>query len=154
MTNDELKEVLYKISIEFVKNNDTMMGGYTYDSLVSDVYMAAKRRHLIGDLQIFEANFIELGNSSWTEAVFQFSPNYLNRETDMLFQGMRDLKWKLILPDAINRLDNKELENDYKGISEEILDKLAISTVEIIYYKEESEITQAKFIESLKKHQN
>ena len=154
MTNDELKEVLYKISVEFVKNNNTMIGAYAYEDLLAGIYMAASRRFVIHDLQIFEAKYINVDDQVWTEAVFQFSPNYLNREVEMLHAGMRDLKWKLILPDAINRVGNEELENDYKGISEEILDKLAISTVEIIYYKEESEITQAKFIESLKQHQN
>ena len=131
-----------------------MIGRYTYSNLVDDMYMSAKRRHLIGDLQLFEANFVELDGASWTEAVFQFSPNYLNREADMLFKGMRDLKWKLILPNAIERVGNEELENDDKGIGNEILEKLAVSSVEIIYYKEEGEITQAQFIKSLKHHQN
>jgi len=153
MTNEELKDVLYKISVEFVKDNNTMIGVYTYDDLVNDMHMAARRRFMIADLQLFDADFIEIDGKKWTEAIFQFSPNYLNREINMLSKGMRDLKWKLLLPEAIDRVGNEELEYDLKSINEEILEKLAISAVEIIYYKEEGEITQAEFIESLKQYQ-
>ena len=39
----EIKKVLWTLSIEFVKDNNTMMGRYTYQDLVGDVYMASRR---------------------------------------------------------------------------------------------------------------
>lgn len=144
----EIKKVLWTLSIEFVKDNNTMMGRYTYQDLVDDIYMASRRRHIIGDLQLFEANAID----GYTEAVFMFSPNYLNREDEMLFSGMGDIKWKLLLPDAEDR-DSCEVANqDWKEIEEEIAEKLAISKVEIIYYKEERDFDLNTLISSISRH--
>ena len=143
----EIKKVLWTLSIEFVKDNNTMMGGYTYQDLVEDVYMASRRRHIIGDLQLFEANTID----GYTEAVFMFSPNYLNREVDMLFSGMGEIKWKLLLPDAIDRISYKVANQDWKEIEEEIVEKIAISYVEIIYYKEERDFDLNTLISSISK---
>jgi hypothetical protein len=141
----EIKKVLWTLSIEFVKDNNTMMGRYTYQDLVGDVYMASRRRHIIGDLQLFEANAID----DYTEAVFMFSPNYLNREVDMLFSGMGDIKWKLLLPDATDRVSYEVANQDWKEIEEEIVEKIAISKVEIIYYKEERDFDLNTLISSI-----
>jgi hypothetical protein len=141
----EIKKVLWTLSIEFVKDNNTMMGRYTYQDLVGDVYMASRRRHIIGDLQLFEANAID----DYTEAVFMFSPNYLNREVDMLFSGMGDIKWKLLLPDAIDRVSYEVSNENWKEIEEEIVEKIAISKVEIIYYKEERDFDLNTLISSI-----
>ena len=143
----EIKKVLWTLSIEFVKDNNTMMGRYTYQDLVGDVYMASRRRHIIGDLQLFEANAID----GYTEAVFMFSPNYLNREVDMLFSGMGEIKWKLLLPDAEDRVSCEVANQDWKEIEEEIIEKIAISKVEIIYYKEERDFDLNTFISSISK---
>ncbi len=141
----EIKKVLWTLSIEFVKDNNTMMGRYTYQDLVGDVYMASRRRHIIGDLQLFEANAID----DYTEAVFMFSPNYLNREVDMLFSGMGDIKWKLLLPDAIDRVSYEVANDNWKEIEGEIVEKIAISKVEIIYYKEERDFDLNTLISSI-----
>ena len=141
----EIKKVLWTLSIEFVKDNNTMMGRYTYQDLVGDVYMASRRRHIIGDLQLFEANAID----DYTEAVFMFSPNYLNREVDMLFSGMGDIKWKLLLPDAEDRVSFEVANQDWNEIEEEIVEKIAISKVEIIYYKEERDFDLNTLISSI-----
>ena len=148
MDIDEIKKVLWTLSIEFVKDNNTMMERYTYQDLVGDVYMASRRRHIIGDLQLFEANAID----DYTEAVFMFSPNYLNREVDMLFSGMGDIKWKLLLPDAIDRVSYEVANQDWKEIEEEIVEKLSISKVEIIYYKEERDFDLNTLISSISRH--
>jgi hypothetical protein len=110
----EIKKVLWTLSIEFVKDNNTMMGRYTYQDLVGDIYMASRRRHIIGDLQLFEANAID----GYTEAIFMFSPNYLNREDEMLFSGMGDIKWKLLLPDAEDRVSCEFANKYWKEIEE------------------------------------
>ena len=123
MEIDEIKKVLWTLSVEFVKENNTMMGRYTYQDLVGDIYMASRRRHIIGDLQLFEANAID----NYTEAVFMFSPKYLNREVEMLSCGMRDIKWKLLLPDAEDRESFKVPNQDWKEIEEEIIEKIASS---------------------------
>ena len=141
----EIKKVLWTLSIEFVKDNNTMMGRYTYQDLVGDVYMASRRRHIIGDLQLFEANAID----DYTEAVFMFSPNYLNREVDMLFSGMGDIKWKLLLPDAIDRVSYEVANQGWKEIEEEIVEKIAISKLEIIHYKEERDFDLNTLISSI-----
>ena len=145
MDIDEIKKVLWTLSIEFVKDNNTMMGRYTYQDLVGDVYMASRRRHIIGDLQLFEANAID----GYTEAEFMFSPNYLNREVDMLFSGMGDIKWKLLLPDAEDRVSFEVANQDWNEIEEEIVEKIAISKVEIIYYKEERDFDLNTLISSI-----
>jgi hypothetical protein len=150
MNTEELKEVLYKLSVEFVKDNNTMMGLFTYQGLIDDLYYTASFRGIIENLQLFEANNAIVNGDKHTQAIFQLAPNYLSKEPEFKSAGMRDLKWKLLLPEAIDRVGNEDLFNDWKSINKEILDKLAISSVEIIYYKEESEITQAEFIESLK----
>ena len=147
MDIDEIKKVLWTLSIEFVKDNNTMMGRYTYQDLVGDIYRASRRRHIIGDLQLFEANTID----GYTEAVFMFSPNYLNREVDMLFSGMGEIKWKLLLPDAVDRVSCEVANQDWKEIEEEIIEKIAISKVEIIYYKEERDFDLNTLISSISK---
>jgi len=50
----------------FVGDNNTMMIPYTYQSLIGDIFKSAKRRHIIGDLQLFEAVL----NKGCNEAVF------------------------------------------------------------------------------------
>ena len=149
MNIDELKEVLYKISVVFVRDNDTMIGSFNYGDLLSDLFSASYRRHIIDDLQLFETNLVVIDNKEFVEAIFQFSPNYLNREVEMLCAGMRDLKWKLVLPQAIDRVGNKELEDDKTGIAKEIIEKIASGFIEIIYYEEANPITKDAFVNSL-----
>lgn len=140
MTLEELKDQLYRISIEFVKENDSMIDAYSYETLINDLYMSAQRRHIIGDLQLFQANKIIINGNEYTEAVFQFSPNYLNRETEMLFTGMKDLKWKIILENEYDK------EADAKA---EIVEKLANAYIELIAYENTENISINNFIKSL-----
>ena len=141
----EIKKVLWTLSIEFVKDNNTMIGRYTYQDLVGDIYMASRRRHIIGDLQLFEANAID----GYTEAVFMFSPNYLNREDEMLFYGMGEIKWKLLLPDAIDRISYEVANKDWQEIEEEIIEKIATSKIEIINLNEENDFDLNTLISSI-----
>ena len=112
---------------------------------MGDIFKSAKRRHIIGDLQLFEALF----SDGYNEAVFQFSPNYLNREAEMLFSGMGTIKWKLILPEEVDRVGNQALESNFEDIQSEIVEKIAASRVEIMHYKEEMEFDADSFISSL-----
>ena len=141
----EIKKVLWKLSVEFVKNNNTMLGTYTYEDLVGDIYKSARRRHIIGNLQLFEANTID----GYIEAVFMFSPRYLNREIGMLYSGMGEIKWKLLLPEAVNRDNHKGVNQDLKEIQEEIVEKITSSKIEIIYYKQEKEFDMNTFMSSI-----
>ena len=68
---------------------------------------------------------------------------------DMLFSGMGDIKWKLLLPDAIDRVSYEVANQDWKEIEEEIVEKIAISKVEIIYYKEERDCDLNTLISSI-----
>jgi len=145
MNLSEIEKVLWKLSVEFVKDNITSMYEYTYQDLVGDLYMASKRRHIIGDLQLFEAKAID----GCTEAVFMFSPNYLNREVEMLYCGMGEIKWKLILPDAFDWESFEHLKKDWVKIEEEIIEKIADSKVKIIFYKEEQDYSLNNFISSI-----
>ena len=145
MKIEGIKKILWMSSVKFVRDNNTMMIPYTYQSLMGDIFKSAKRRHIIGDLQLFEALFSDGCN----EAVFQFSPNYLNRETEMLFSGMGTIKWKLILPEEVDRVGNQELESNFEDIQSEIVEKIAASRVEIMHYKEEMEFDADSFISSL-----
>ena len=145
MEKAEIKKVLWSLSIQFVKDNNTMLGTYTYEDLVSDIYKSARRRHIIGNLQLFEANAID----GYTEAVFMFSPRYLNREIGMLYSGMGDIKWKLLLPDAVNRENHGDVKQDWKEIQEEIIEKITNSKIEIIYYKQEKEFDLNTFMSSI-----
>jgi len=145
MKIEGIKKILWASSIKFVRDNSTMMGSYTYQNLIGDIFMSARRRHIIGDLQLFEALFSDGCN----EAVFQFSPNYLNREAEMLFSGMGTIKWKLILPEEVDRVGNQELESNFEDIQSEIVEKIAASRVEIMHYKEEMEFDADSFISSL-----
>jgi len=147
MKNAQIEKVLWFQSIEFVKANNTMIGCYTYQDLVADIRMAAKRRHIIGDIQLFEATEKE----GYTEAVFMFSPNYLNREDEMLFCGMGSIKWKLLLLDATDRVGCEPGNEDWKEIQDEIIEKLAASKVEIIHYEEEDDFEFESFIKSFSK---
>lgn len=128
MNMDEIKNLLWKASIEFVQQNNTMLGEFTYQDLVDDIHMAARRRHIIKDLQLFSSNL----ENGYTEAVFMFSPNFLNREHPMVFNGMGETKWKLVLPAAIDRVDSDDA-GDPEEIEAEIIDKLAESTVHILH---------------------
>ena len=141
----EIKKVLWKLSVEFVKNNNTVLGTYTYEDLVGDIYKSARRRHIIGNLQLFEANTID----GYIEAVFMFSPRYLNREIRMLYSGMGEIKWKLLLPDAVNRENHGDVKQDWKEIQEEIVEKITSSKIEIIYYKQEKEFDMNTFMSSI-----
>jgi hypothetical protein len=144
MNIDEMKTVLWQLSINFIKSNNTMMGSYTYQDLIDDIYMASLRRHIIGDLQLFEANDVD----GYTEAVFMFSPNYLNREDEMLFSGMGDIKWKILLPDSnenTESVDRNQISSDFE---EEIVEKISCSRVEILYFKKERDINLKSFKES------
>jgi len=145
MNIEDIKKALWNVSVEFVKNNNTMIGRYTYQELIDELLLAAKRRNICDDLQLFEFDV----NDEFYEATFQFSPNYLNREVSMLYAGMGDIKWKLILPKAIERAGNEKLENDLKDIRDEIIEKLTISTVEIIYFQKEQDFHINDFIKSL-----
>lgn len=149
MTVEELKKALYKISIGFVKNNNTMIGAYTYQTLISDLYLSALRRHIIGDLQLFETNIVKYDDYEIIEATFQFSPNYLNREPAMLYAGMRYLKWTLLLNEYIDRTDNELLENDEEGIEEEIIGCITNAQIEIVDCEDIEAIDYNEFIESL-----
>jgi hypothetical protein len=144
MNLDEIKEVLWKLSVEFVKDNNTMLGRYTYQDIVIEVFMAARRRNIIGDLQLFDA----IEKEETTEAVFMFSPNYLNREDEMLFGGMGEIKWKLILPKAVNRFDIKDADIDWEEVENEILEKISISKIDIINFVQEFELDIKDFISS------
>ena len=144
MIFDDIKSVLWRLSVEFVKDNNTMIGKYTYDDIVSDVFMAARRRNIIGDLQLFDA----IETPEFMEAVFMFSPRYLNREDEMLFSGMGEIKWKLLLPKAIDRSEIKEEDQDWKEISNEIIDKISKSKVEIIHFEPKNELDIKHFISS------
>lgn len=146
MNLDNIKRALWQVSVAFVKNNNTMMGRFTYEDLIDDLCMATRRRHIIGDLQLFEYS----SSHDNIDAIFQFSPDYLNREVDMLFAGMGEMKWKLVLSKAINRTGDKVLENDFAGIEEEIIEKISSSYVEIIHFKQEQEFTIEDFVESLR----
>jgi hypothetical protein len=140
MTLEELKEQLYKLSIEFVKDNNSMIGEYTYESLINDLHMSAQRRFIVGNLQLFEANNITIDNKEYIEAVFQFSPYYLNREPEMLYAGMKDLKWKLILENEKNKTadtHNKTIEN------------LSRAYIEVSNYEQLQQIELNEFIGSL-----
>jgi len=143
MDIEEIKKILWQISVEFVKKNNTMLGDYTYSDLISDIYMAARRRHIIGNLQLFVAESVNEN----TEATFMFSPAYLNRQPQMLFAGMGEIRWKLILPAEISREDSTEY--DYEEIESEIVEKLACSKIEITHYEREDEFTKEDFIQSL-----
>jgi hypothetical protein len=145
MKIEGIKKILWMSSVKFVRDNNTMMIPYTYQSLMGDIFKSAKRRHIIGDLQLFEALFSDGCN----EAVFQFSPNYLNREAEMLFSGMGTIKWKLILPEEVDRVGNQALESNFEDIQSEIVEKIAASRVEIMHYKEEMEFDADSFISSL-----
>jgi len=145
MNIEEIKSILWIVSVEFVKKNNTMIGLFTYEDLVDEIYFAAKRRNICGDLQLFEFE----NKDEYCEAIFQFSPNYLNREPGMLYGGMGKIKWKLRLPKAIQRQEIKELQNNYVGVEEEIIEKLAISTIEIIYFQKEQDFTIEEFKLSL-----
>jgi len=107
--------------------------------------MASRRRHIIGDLQLFEANAID----GYTEAVFMFSPNYLNREDEMLFYGMGEIRWKLLLPDAIDRISYEVANKDWQEIEEEIIEKIATSKIEIINFNEENDFDLNTLISSI-----
>ena len=143
MKTDEIAKVLWELSIEFVNNNNTMIGKYTYEDLIGELYMAARRRNIIGDLQLFEANAVE----NYTEAVFQFSPNYLNRETEMMSNGMENIKWKLLLLHPIER--EEFIDEDKEEIQNEIIEKIATSKVEIIHYEEAKEFDLNTLLNSI-----
>jgi len=143
MKKDEIAKVLWELSIEFVNNNNTMIGKYTYEDLIGELYMAARRRNIIGDLQLFEANAVE----NYTEAVFQFSPNYLNRETEMMSNGMENIKWKLLLLHPIER--EEFIDEDKEEIQNEIIEKIATSKVEIIHYEEAKEFDLNTLLNSI-----
>ena len=143
MDIEEIKKVLWQVSVEFVKNNNTMLGDYTYSDLISDIYMAARRRHIIGNLQLFVAESV----NDNTEATFMFSPAYLNQQPQMLFAGMGEIKWKLVLPAEISREDSTEY--DYEEIESEIVEKLANSKIEITHYEKEYDFIKEDFIQSL-----
>jgi hypothetical protein len=55
----------------FVGDNNTMMIPYTYQSLIGDIFKSDKTRHIICDLQLFEALF----NHGCNEALFHESLN-------------------------------------------------------------------------------
>jgi hypothetical protein len=145
MDIEAIKKELWKVSVEFVKNSNTMIGRYTYEDLVDDLYFAAKRRNICDDLQLFEFET----NDKNHQATFQFSPNYLNREVEMLYAGMGTIKWKLILPKAIQRAEGDETQSNFEGIEEEIIEKLAISTIQIIHFQKEQEFEILEFKKSL-----
>ena len=149
MDIEDLKEVLYRMSIEFVKNNNTMLGAYTYQDLLSDLHMSALRRNIIGNLQLFEAKSKDYDGNQFVEAIFQFSPILLNNEVELVYNGMRDLKWKLILPEAIDRIGNKKLEMDSEGIATEIIEQIARGQIEIMHYEELTAITKQEMIKML-----
>ena len=146
MNLDNIKRVLWQASVAFVRNNNTMLGSFTYEDLIDDIYFAQRRRNIIGDLQLFEFE----SNDDSVEAIFQFSPNYLNREEEMLFNGMGEIKWKLVLQKPVIRTGGKVLVNDVQGIEEEIIEKISSSYVEIIHFKQENEFTIEEFVESLR----
>ena len=146
MDLDNIKRALWQVSVAFVRNNNTMLGSFTYEDLIADICFAQRRRNIIGDLQLFEY----VSNDDSVEAIFQFSPNYLNREVDMLFNGMGEIKWKLVLQQPVIRTGEIELQNDVQGIEKEIIEKISNSYVEIIYFKQEYEFTIEEFVESLR----
>ena len=145
MDTNEIKKLLRNLSVKFVYENNTVLDRYTYEDLLGEIYMASRRRHIIGDLQLFEANGIE----GYTEAVFMFSPNYLNREIEMMSCGMDDLRWKLLLPDAVERENIDCDDYDWEEIEKEIIEKITNSKVEIINYNEVSKFSLNTFKESI-----
>jgi len=143
MLDETIEGVLKRLSEEFVVDNNTMLGKFTYEDLLTDIYSSALRRNVIGDLQIFEAEKTEFG----TEATFQFSPIYLNRRPDMLYAGIGKIKWKLILPDS--ELKEDVTEYNESEVSEEIISKLSESRVEVIYFEPKDNFSLGDFVESL-----
>ena len=148
MDMNELSVILWQASIKFVKANNTMIGNYTYNDLVADIHMAARRRHVIGDLQLFDA----IRKEGYTEAVFMFSPNFLNRNANMVFNGMGGTKWILELPDPISRVDCKEEDIDWEEVSDEILEKVAGSKVRIVHCEIDPTLNHKTLSESLADH--
>jgi hypothetical protein len=142
---DEIKKVLWKLSIEFLRSN-ALLSEFTYEDLINELYMSSKRRHIIGDLQLFEV----YQNGDFIEATFQFSPNYLNREVYMLYAGMGEIKWKLLLSTATVRVGLKNITEDTLGIQEEIVHKISNSKIEIISFKSERVFSSEEFINSIK----
>ena len=69
MQIEGIKKILWMSSVKFVRDNNTMMIPYTYQSLIGDIFKSAKRRHIIGDLQLFEALF----NHGCNKALFHES---------------------------------------------------------------------------------
>ena len=142
----EIEKVLWNLSVEFLKNNNTMLDEFTYEDLISELHMSSKRRHIIGNLQIFEVST----NGNYTEAIFQFSPNYLNREVEMLYFGMGEIKWKLMLPVADSSSEVKNPEANKLDSQEEIIEKIMRSKVQIINFDPEINFSTASFIDSIK----
>ena len=66
MKIEGIKKILWASSIKFVRDNNTMMGSYTHQSLIGDIFKSDKTRHIICDLQLFEAVL----NKGCNEAVF------------------------------------------------------------------------------------
>ena len=142
MFGEKVEDVLYRLSIEFVRENNSMLGEFTYDDLLSDIHLSALRRNFIGDLQIFSAEYTNYG---W-EATFQFSPVYLNRRVDMLYAGVGEMKWKIILPDSTIKTG---VTNENKAdVDEEILSKSAEGRVEIIHFEPGDNFNLDEFAES------
>lgn len=145
MNIDEIKKILWNLSVEYVYESNTMIGEYTYEDLLGEISMASRRRHIIDDLQLFEVNETE----DYSEAVFMFSPDYLNRESEMMSCGMDTIKWKLLLPNAINREDINYDDYDWEEIKKEIIEKITNSKVEIINYNQSSEFSFNTFKNSI-----
>jgi hypothetical protein len=131
MTYDEFKDLLWRSSIAFVKENNTMLGKFTYRDLVDDLHMAARRRHIIGDLQLFRTTSAD----GYTEALFMFSPDKLNDEEDMVFSGVGDTVWKLVLPNPDDAKPCQAKSPSHQAIDDEITEKLAASKLEVVHFK-------------------
>lgn len=143
MYNDSVESVLYRLSIGFVKENNSMVGYFSYGDLLNDIYLSSLRRHIIGDLQIFGAELVD----NETEAIFQFSPVYLNREVEMLYAGVGELKWKLILPGS--SIEEGVTQDNLEEVESEIFDKLSRCRVEIINFEPTDEFNLRGFIISV-----
>lgn len=145
MEMNEIERGLWQLSIGYVKANSTVNGKFNYGSLIDDLYMASRRRNIIGDLQLFEV----FKSSGFTEAIFMFSPNYLNREDEMLFSGMGDIKWKVLLPIVSGEPEMDDDIRDPVEIADDIAEKLAHSRVEILHQKLASDFDLDTFKKSL-----
>ncbi len=145
MEMNGFKRVLWELSIEYFKANNTVTCKFNYGSLIEDLYTASRRRNIIGDLQLFEV----FKSSGFTEAIFMFSPNYLNRKDEMLFSGMGDIKWKLLLPIVSGEPEVDDDTRDTAEIADDIAEKLAHSSVEILHQKLASDFDLDTFKKSL-----